>query len=73
VSAEGVEDFVYGAAFFAAGIEFAVGVGSCSSFSEAVVGFGVEGVLPAYHGYVFLPVPDVFASFENDGAEAEFD
>lgn len=73
VLTEHVEYLVGIAAFLAAGVEFAVGEGSCSSFSEGIVGFGIYGVFAGDEGYVLTAFVDVLASLDDDGTDSEFD
>ena len=73
VLTEDVEDPVGVAAFLAAGVELAVGEGSCSSFPEGIVGFGVYGMFARDEGYVLPALMDVFSALDDDGTYAELD
>ena len=72
VEVEYLEYFVDRTAFFAAGVEFAVGVGSRASFTEAIIGVGVDCAFAGYGYHVASPAVDVFAAFEYYGFDAEF-
>ena len=60
------------AAFFGAGVEFSVGVGTCAAFAERVVAFRIDAVFAGDAGDVLAPFVNVLASLQNDGAAAQF-
>lgn len=68
VLAEHIQDFFYAAPLLAAGVEFPVGVSACSSFAEAVVGFGIYFMFPADTGQVFFSLTYILSAFYHDGA-----
>ena len=71
VLAEYIQYFIYIPAFFASGVQLSIGVGTCTAFSKAIIGFGVYGLLSSYLGQVFFPFPHVFSAFHDDGTQSE--
>ena len=61
------------AAFLAARIEFAIGESTCTTFAEAVVGFGIQSLIAIEDSNVFLAVADGFATLVNDRFDAIFE
>ena len=73
VLAEDVEYLVHIAALLAAGVELAVGVGSRTTFAEAVVRLRVHGLGAADLCQVFLTLAHVLATLHHHGAQAQLD
>ena len=69
VLAEDGEDAAHITPLGGAGVELAVGVGSCPTLTEGVVALGVDDALTGDEGDVFLALMDIFASLEDDGAQ----
>ena len=69
--AEYVQYFIYVSPLFTAGIELAVRIGSRAAFSETVIGFRVDGLLPSYQGKVFFAVAHILSAFHYDGAQTK--
>ena len=68
--AEYIQNFVHIPSLFASGIEFAVWVGSCSSFSETVVAFRGNFVLTADTGDIYFSIAYILTSFHYDRPES---
>jgi hypothetical protein len=72
VLAEYIQDAVSAAAFLAAGVQFAVGVGTGTALAKTVVGFRVDLMGTAYGGYVNLAVMHVLASLKDNRSKSKF-
>ena len=70
---EALDDIGGVATLGAAGVEFAVGVGSGTAFAEAPVAFGVDLTGAAEKGDVEGALLDGLTAFDNDGSEAAFE
>ena len=70
---EALDDIGGVATLGAAGVEFAVGVGSGTAFTEAPVAFGVDLTGAAEKGDIKGALLDGLTAFDNDGAQAAFE
>ena len=68
--AEYIQNFVHIPPFLASGVEFAVRIGSCATFSETVVAFGIHFVLTADTGDIYFSITYIFPSFHYDRSES---
>ena len=67
---EEFHDTLHVTAFLGAGEEFSVRESTCSAFSEAVVGFGVEPFVAVEECDVFFAFADFFSPFIDDRFDA---
>lgn len=66
---EAADDFLHVAAFGAAGVELAVGVGACAALAEAPVAVGVDLLGAGQLGDVGAAFLHRFAALDDDGLE----
>jgi hypothetical protein len=71
VGDEYFQDAPDAAPFVGAGVEFSVGIGSRTAFTEAVIRVGVDNVLLVDGRQIAPPRPYVFASFQDNGFETQ--
>lgn len=71
VLAEDIEDFLYAAAFLAACVELAVGVGTSTTFTKAIVAFWVDTLVTLDGRHVLLAFSDILASLYDHRAIAQ--
>lgn len=69
VCAESMEDFhntLHISSLFAAGEEFPIGEGPCSTLPETIVGLRVESLIAIEQGYIDFALRDLFSPFEDN-------
>ena len=68
---EHIQNLVHTAAFLASGVEFAVGIGTGSSFSETVIALGIYLMLARDAGQIQFPVAHILSTLHHDWAIAQ--
>ena len=69
---EDVEDFLHAPPLLAAGVEFAIRVGSGSPLAKTVVALRVNALFSGDEREVAVSLLHAFASLDDDGAQAQF-
>ena len=71
--AEDIQNLVHTAAFLAAGIQFSIAVGTCSTLTKTVVALGIHLLGLGNIGEVLLALAHVLAPFEHHRTIAQLD
>ena len=72
VLAEDIQNTLYAAALFAARVELAVGIGTCTTLAKAVVRFGIDLMGARYTCQIDFAGAHIAPSLHNNGAQAVF-
>ena len=71
VLAKYIQYLLHIAPFFAAGIELSIGIGSCASFSETIIRFGVYLMFPGNKGDILFTVPYILSTLHYNRLHAQ--